>query len=92
MGLHLPHNDASAGKRRSNRMRKGSPRLKTTFVQRAWAASRTKGSYLQAQFHRIRARRGPKKAIVAVAASILTAIYHLKDGTLTSATLWSSLR
>jgi transposase len=46
------------------------------------AAARTKGSYLQAQFHRIRARRGAKKAIVAVAASILTAIYHmLKDGT-----------
>src|SRR5215468_782206 len=48
-----------------------------------WAATRTKGSYLQAQFYRIRARRGPKKAILAVAASILTAIYHmLKDGTL----------
>jgi hypothetical protein len=45
--------------------------------------ARTKGSYLQAQFHRIKARRGPKKAILAVAASILTAIYHmLKDGTL----------
>jgi transposase len=44
---------------------------------------RTKGSYLQAQFHRIRARRGAKKAIVAVAASMLTAIYHmLKDGTM----------
>jgi transposase len=52
-------------------------------VQCAWAAARTKGSYLQAQFHRIRARRGPKKAIMAVAASILTAIYHmLKDGTM----------
>jgi transposase len=42
-----------------------------------------KGSYLQAQFYRIKARRGPKKAIMAVAASILTAIYHmLKDGTM----------
>jgi hypothetical protein len=52
-------------------------------VQCAWAATRTKGTYLHAQFHRIRARRGPKKAILAVAASILTAIYHmLKDGTL----------
>ena len=47
-----------------------------------WSAARTKGTYFQAQFHRIRARRGPKKAIVAVAASILTAIFHmLKDGT-----------
>jgi len=78
-----PRNDESAGKRRSTRIRKGSPWLKSTLVQCAWAAARTKGSYLQAQFHRIRSRRGPKKAIIAVAASILTAIYHmLKDGTM----------
>ncbi len=78
-----PRNDESAGKRRSNRMRKGAAWLKTMLVQCAWAAVRTKGSYLQAQFHRLRSRRGPKKAIGAVAASILTAIYHmLKDGTL----------
>jgi transposase len=52
-------------------------------VQCAWAAVKKKDSYLQAQFYRIRARRGPKKAIIAVAASILTAIYHmLKDGTM----------
>jgi len=78
-----PRNDESAGKRRSTRIRKGSPWLKTTLVQCAWAAARTKGSYLQAQFQRIRSRRGAKKAIVAVAASILTAIYHmLKHGTM----------
>jgi len=78
-----PRNDESAGKRRSNRMRKGAPWLKTTLVQCAWAAVRKKDSYLKAQFLRIKARRGPKKAIMAVAASILTAIYHmLKDGTL----------
>jgi transposase len=78
-----PRSDESAGKRRSTRIRKGSPWLKTTLVQCAWAAARTKGSYLQAQFHRIRSRRGVKKAIVAVAASILTAIYHmLKHGTM----------
>jgi len=78
-----PRNDESAGKRRSTRIRKGSPWLKTTLVQCAWAATRTKDSYLNAQFHRIKARRGPKKAILAVAASILTAIYHmLKDGTM----------
>jgi transposase len=78
-----PRNDESAGKRRSTRVRKGSPWLKTTLVQCAWAAARTKGTYLQTQFHRIRARRGVKKAIVAVAASILTAIFHmLKDGTM----------
>ena len=78
-----PRNDESAGKRRSNRMRKGAAWLKTMLVQCAWAAVRTKGSYLQAQFHRLRSRRGAKKAIGAVAASILTAAYHmLKDGTL----------
>jgi transposase len=78
-----PKNDESAGKRRSNRMKKGAPWLKTTLIQCAWAASRTKGSYLQAQYLRIRSRRGPKKAVGAVAASILTATYHmLKDGTL----------
>ena len=57
--------------------------LKTTLIQCAWAAARKNGSYLQAQFHRLRARRGAKKAIGAVAASILTAAYHmLNDGTL----------
>ena len=67
----------------SNRLRKGAPWLKTTLVQCAWAAVKKKNSYLQAQFYRIKARRGPKKAIMAVAASILTAIYHmLKDGTM----------
>ena len=78
-----PRNDESAGKRRSNRLRKGAAWLKTMLVQCAWAAVKKKGSYLQTQFHRIKARRGPKKAIIAVAASILTAVYHmLKDGTM----------
>jgi transposase len=77
-----PRNDQSAGKRRSTRLRKGAQWLKTTLVQCAWAAKNKKGSYLQAQFRRLRARRGPQKAICAVAASILTAAYHmLKDGT-----------
>jgi len=78
-----PRNDESAGKRRSNRSRKGATWLKTTLVQCAWAAVKKKDSYHQAQFYRIKARRGPKKAIMAVAASMLTAIYHmLKDGTM----------
>jgi transposase len=72
-----PRNDESAGKRRSTRLRHGAPWLKTALVQAAWAASRRKDSYLRAQFFRLRARRGPKKAIVAVAASILTAAYHM---------------
>jgi transposase len=77
-----PRNDESAGKRRSTRLRKGAPWLKTTLVQCAWAASHKKHSYLEVQFQRLRHRRGPKKAICAVAASILTAVYHmLRDGT-----------
>ncbi len=77
-----PRNDESAGKRRSTRMRKGSRFLKATLFSCAWAAARTKGSYFHAQFHRIKARRGGKKAIGAVA-SLLRTIYHmLKDGTL----------
>ena len=76
-----PRNDESAGKRRSTRLRKGAPWLKTLLVQCAWCATRAKNTYLQAQFLRLRARRGPKKAIMAVAASMLTAIYHmLKNG------------
>jgi hypothetical protein len=77
-----PGSDESAGKRRSNRLRKGAPWLKTLLVQSAWCAARAKGSYLQAQFVRLKARRGPRKAVMAVAASILTAVYYmLKDGT-----------
>lgn len=77
-----PRSDESAGKRRSTRIRKGNPWLKTTLVQCAWAATRTKATYLHAQFLSVRSRRGARKAIIAVAASILTAIYHmLKNGT-----------
>jgi len=76
-----PRSDESAGKRRSTKVRKGAPWLKTTLVQAAWAAVRKKDSYLRAQFLRIKSRRGPMKAIVAVAASMLTAAYHiLRDG------------
>jgi transposase len=72
-----PRSDESAGKRRSTRVRKGAPWLKTALVTAAWAAVRVKDSYLQAQFHRLRSRRGAKKAILAVAASMLTAAYHM---------------
>ncbi len=51
-------------------------------MQAAWSAVKVKGSYLQAQFHRLRARRGAKKAIIGVAASMLTAVGHmLRNGT-----------
>jgi len=68
-----PRNDESAGKRRSTRVRNGAPWLKTTV--------RTKDTYLRAQFLRIKARRGAKKAILAVAASMLAACFFmLRDG------------
>jgi len=77
-----PGQNQSAGKRKSSRLRKGPVWLKTMLVQCAWAAKRKKNSYYMAQFHRLQSRRGPQKAICAVAASILTAIFHmLKDGT-----------
>ena len=77
-----PRNDESAGKRRSTRLKKGAPWLKTHLIQCAWAATRAKRTYLQAQYFRLRARRRPHKAACAVAASMLTSAYHmLKDGT-----------
>jgi transposase len=77
-----PGQNESAGKRKRSRLRKGAPWLKTMLVQCAWAAKRKKDSYYRAQFNRLSHRRGPQKAICAVAASLLTAIYHmLKDGT-----------
>ncbi len=77
-----PGQNESAGKRKPSRLRKGAPWLKTMLVQCAWAAKRKKDSYYRAQFFRLQANRGPQKAVCAVAASILTAIYHmLKDGT-----------
>jgi transposase len=72
-----PRLHESAGKRLSNRTRPGAPWLKTTLVQAAWAATRKNDSYLRAQFLRLKSRRGPKKAILAVAASILTAAYEM---------------
>lgn len=72
-----PRNDESAGKRRSTRVRKGAPWLKTVLVQCAWGAARAKNCYLRSQFQRLKSRRGPKKAIFAVAASILTAAYYI---------------
>lgn len=62
-----PGSDQSAGKRRSTRLRKGNIWLRTALVQAAWSAVRTKNSYLRGLYLRLRARRGAKKAIVAVA-------------------------
>ena len=76
-----PRLDESAGKRRSTRTRRSAPWLKTTLVTAAWAATRKKDSYLRSQFLRIKSRRGAKKAILAVASSMLSAAYvMLRDG------------
>jgi transposase len=76
-----PGQNESAGKRKSSRLRKGAPWLKTTMIQCAASAVKKKDSYYKAQFNRLRSRRGPKTAICAVAASMLTAIHHmLKNG------------
>jgi transposase len=72
-----PGNNESAGKRLSGRTTKGNQALVAALTQAAWAASHTKNTYLSAQYRRIAARRGRKKAIVAVAHSILIIAYHL---------------
>ncbi len=72
-----PRSDESAGKRRTTRVRKSGTWLKTMLVTAAWSAVRVKDTYLRAQFLRIKSRRGAKKAILAVAASMLTAVYFM---------------
>ncbi len=72
-----PRADESAGKRRSTRIRKGAPWLKPMLVQAAWAAVRVKNAYERTHFFRLKARRGPGRAIIAVAASMLNAIWYM---------------
>jgi transposase len=72
-----PGNDESAGKRRSGKTRKGSKWLSQTLVECAKSANRSKNTYLAAQYARLRARRGPNKATIAVCHSILTAVWHM---------------
>jgi transposase len=72
-----PGNHESAGKRRSSQTRKGNRPLGVALNQAAHAAARTKHTYLAAQYHRLAGRRGKKKAIVAVAHSIVVIAYHL---------------
>lgn len=77
-----PGNNESAGKRRTGKTGKGNPWLRSALVEAALAAVRTKDSYLTAQYHRLAARRGKKRAAIAVAHSILVIAYHiLRDGT-----------
>jgi transposase len=72
-----PGNDQTAGKRRSGKTTKGDQWLRTTLVQAAWAASRTKETIFSACYQRWAKRLGKKKALVAVAHKIIVVIYHL---------------
>lgn len=72
-----PGNNESAGKRKSGRTRHGDTWLRSIMVQVAWAAARTKNTYLSALYHRLAARRGAKRAIIAVAHAILSIIYSM---------------
>jgi transposase len=77
-----PGNNESAGKRKSGSTGSGNPWLRSVLVEVSWAAARTRQTYLSAQYHRLAARRGDKRAVVAVGHSILVIIYHiLRDGT-----------
>ena len=76
-----PGNNESAGKRKSGRSPVRKHHLKTIMIEVAWAAVKKKGSYFKDKYYRLKARRGAKKAIVAIAHRILLGIYHvIKDG------------
>ena len=72
-----PGNHESAGKRKTGRIPKGNVYLKSALVEAANAAARAKGTYLRDKFYRLKARRGYKRAVVAVAHKILVSIYHM---------------
>jgi transposase len=72
-----PGNHESAGKKKSTAARKGNIHLKTTLVQAAVCAARTKGSYYKDKYHRLKARRGSLRAAMAIAHKILVAVFHM---------------
>ena len=75
-----PGNNESAGKQRDGRTRRGNPWLRRTICEAAWGASRTKNSYFHAQYKRLQARRGPERALIAVAHSMIIIGYFLVKG------------
>jgi len=72
-----PGNNQSAGKRRGGRRRSGNPHLQSTLVESAWAACRKKGSYLRIKYHRLKARRGGRRAAMAIGHKILLAVHRV---------------
>jgi transposase len=89
-----PGNNESAGKRKSTRIPKGNMYLKTALVEAAHAAAKTKGSYLRDKFYRLKARRGYKRAAVAIGHKILVSIYHMisqtSPTTISATSIWIS--
>ncbi len=82
-----PGNNESAGKRRSSRIRHGNQALKNALVEAAHAAAHTKETYLQSLYKRLVSKRGKKRAMIAVARSILVSIYHM----LSRDSIWQDL-
>ncbi len=72
-----PGNNETGGKQRPARTRQGNKHLKRALVQAAQAAARTKDSYLRALYYRLKARRGPGRAVIAVARTLLQIVYHM---------------
>jgi transposase len=72
-----PGNHQSGGKRYSSHTTKGNNPLRSMMTQAAWAASRTKDTFLKARYHRLAARRGKKRAIVAIAHSMLESAWYM---------------
>lgn len=72
-----PGNNESAGKRKSGKVTPGNKWLKSTLVEAAWAASKSKKTYLSARYRRLAAKRGKKRAALAVGHTILIMAYHI---------------
>jgi transposase len=72
-----PRNDESAGKYKSTAITKGNKYLKSTLVQTAWAASRSKGTFFMEKFNRLAIRKSRKKALIAIARKILVTVWHI---------------
>ena len=72
-----PGNNESAGKKKSGRITHGNKQVKAVMTEAAWAATRTKNTFYSERYHRIAARRGKKRALIAIAYSMLTTVYNI---------------
>jgi len=72
-----PGNNESAGKKKSGRTTRGNKQVKAVLTEIAWAATRTKNTFYHARYHKLAARRGKKRALIAVGHSILKSVYHI---------------